>query len=140
MRKFNASKHYFKNRKRILSRARKYYAANRDMIKRRNKLVWESKPLKERKILNRQRQVKHVHNLTKEQHLALLKKQNYKCPISGLPVNLFSHIDHDHSCCSGDKNCGHCVRGILAGKINSALGMFPNPKWLLKAHKYLTNR
>jgi Recombination endonuclease VII len=123
-----------------LRRMRSYYAANSVWIKKRNKKYWLSKPEQERKVLTRQRTVKHMYNLTAEQHLALLKKQSFKCPISGLPVNIYSHIDHDHLCCSGEKSCGQCVRGILAGKINSALGMFPNPKWLLGAYKYLTRK
>lgn len=119
-------------------RMKKYYAANRSKIVRKNKRRWYAKPLKERRILQRQRTVKYEYNLSPAQHVALLEKQNYTCPVSGLSVDIFSHIDHDHRCCPGHQSCGRCVRGILFGRINSALGFFKNPKWLLKAYKYVT--
>ena len=34
------------------------------------------------------------------------------------------HTDHDHSCCSGTRSCGKCVRGILCGPCNKGLGHF----------------
>lgn len=48
------------------------------------------------------------------------------------------HVDHDHSCCSGVKTCGKCIRGILCGYCNRALGQFQdNPETLFNAMKYL---
>ena len=31
------------------------------------------------------------------------------------------HVDHDHSCCSGYKTCGVCVRGIICPSCNKAV-------------------
>jgi len=44
------------------------------------------------------------------------------CRICGSSDN--PHVDHDHTCCPGDKTCGKCVRGILCAKHNVGLGAF----------------
>jgi hypothetical protein len=132
-----AKEYYQQNKEAIKERQRKYYIANCLKVKARHQKRLSEKTVEERRLDSRKRSVKCQYNLSHEKHLALLEKQNYKCPISGLPVDLHSHIDHDHSCCPGTKSCGKCIRGILYGKINSALGMFYNPEWLLKAYEYV---
>lgn len=61
------------------------------------------------------------------------------CEICGeKPAKL--HIDHDHECCppTRSRTCGKCVRGLICGPCNRALGMFKdNPATLLAAIGYL---
>ena len=40
-------------------------------------------------------------------------------------------IDHNHKCCSSDRSCGHCIRGILCVRCNTHLGAFES---LLELH------
>ncbi len=43
------------------------------------------------------------------------------------------HIDHNHACCPGDKSCGDCIRGLLCGQCNVALGMLNDDPERIKA-------
>lgn len=47
-------------------------------------------------------------------------------------------VDHDRSCCPGDKSCEECRRGILCAWCNNTLGYaFDNPEILRRAADYL---
>lgn len=63
-------------------------------------------------------------NMTREEYEALLESQGGVCAVcSDAPGWRRLSVDHDHSCCpDSGKSCGKCVRGILCGKCNSALG------------------
>jgi Recombination endonuclease VII len=48
-------------------------------------------------------------------------------------------VDHDHSCCPGDRSCGKCVRGLLCAKCNQCLHQVDEvPHWLYYVSDYLT--
>lgn len=47
-------------------------------------------------------------------------------------------VDHDHSCCPGNRSCGKCIRGVICPGCNVGLGMFKDdPTRLSLAIKYL---
>jgi len=47
-------------------------------------------------------------------------------------------VDHDHSCCLGERSCGRCRRGILCPWCNTALGYaMDNPAILRALADYL---
>lgn len=67
---------------------------------------------------------------------AKLAAQNFRCAVCkvAIPAGRGTwHTDHDHSCCSGVKSCGKCVRGLLCRPCNSALGHFKDSPDVLRA-------
>lgn len=78
------------------------------------------------------------YRLRPEQFAAIMVSQNNACAIceesfSGVPC-----VDHDHTCCPGEKTCGKCIRGFLCGSCNTGIARFmDNPVLLSKAASYL---
>jgi hypothetical protein len=69
-------------------------------------------------------------NIDIEKYWLLAELQDFKCGICKKDIyssdteNMFA-VDHDHGCCPiKGKSCGKCVRGILCGPCNKALGVF----------------
>jgi hypothetical protein len=71
-----------------------------------------------------------MYKMTAEGYERLLLRQGGHCALcstkcttghSGKKIRL--HVDHDHSCCSGNKSCGKCIRGLLCGGCNALVGM-----------------
>lgn len=75
-----------------------------------------------------------VYSLSPEEIYALPSK----CMLCGSTDGLC--IDHDHSCCSGSKSCGKCVRGVLCRSCNTGIGFLQDDVDLIKrAINYLEN-
>lgn len=78
--------------------------------------------------------------LTPEIFDGKLSKQNNRC---ALCESLFSTenppcVDHNRSCCSGDRSCGKCVRDLLCSTCNAGIGcLHDNVELLEKAITYL---
>ena len=92
------------------------------------------------------RERKRRFNMTEEGFAQRLEEQNGGCAACGSKdtgakrgsKNKNWHVDHDHSCCSGKKTCGKCVRGLLCQPCNLILGLAKdNPETLVKLSEYL---
>ena len=47
------------------------------------------------------------------------------CYLCGEPLEgRATHIDHDRSCCRGNKSCGTCIRGLACQLCNQGVGQF----------------
>ena len=76
-------------------------------------------------------------NLTPAQLEALIEDHGGVCAICGTRPKeggLGLAIDHDHACCPRiGQSCGKCIRGLLCGNCNTALGSFKDDPRLLRA-------
>lgn len=77
--------------------------------------------------------------VTEEQYWKILKQQGGVCRICKEPPGTMKlGVDHDHTCCTGNRTCGRCVRGLLCSTCNTALGKFrDSPEILESAILYL---
>lgn len=73
--------------------------------------------------------------LSVEQYEAMVKNQKNKCAVCDKPPKLEQklYIDHDHTCCSGEKSCGRCIRQLLCQRCNTALGWINDDREILKS-------
>lgn len=92
------------------------------------------------RLISRYSHIKATYNLSREQYDELFLAQGESCAICDSTVSsgLGWHVDHDHSCCSGTKSCGKCVRGILCHHCNMVLGHAKDSESILRrASDYL---
>ena len=79
----------------------------------------------------RDRRVADDYGISPAMYRSLLDEQGGVCRICGKPETGRHQsgtlrrlaVDHDHKCCPGKKSCGKCVRGLLCGRCNSAIGL-----------------
>ena len=50
------------------------------------------------------------------------------------------NVDHDHSCCSGSKSCGKCVRGLLCTNCNMFIGRIETVSNIVKEAEHYLER
>ncbi|MEW2245673.1 endonuclease VII domain-containing protein [Streptomyces sp. NPDC026666] len=76
-----------------------------------------------------------TYSLPPAQHEALLTEQGGVCAVCGRTDRSGKAlaVDHDHSCCSGPRSCGRCVRGLLCSRCNFGLGRFSDDPGRLRS-------
>jgi hypothetical protein len=113
-----------------------YIEENKDAVD-----TYHRKYFKDNKDRLREAHLKCNYGITLEDFNKILEKQNNCCLICGInqsELKVKLNVDHDHSCCPGNKSCGKCVRGLLCNHCNLTLGMArDNPKILRKLAEYL---
>ncbi|MFI5862908.1 endonuclease domain-containing protein [Streptomyces sp. NPDC051546] len=76
------------------------------------------------------------YGISKERVVGLFGDEQGECEVCGTVSDL--NIDHDHGCCPGERSCGECVRGVLCGRCNRAIGLLrDDPDRLESAARYL---
>lgn len=84
--------------------------------------------------------IRKLYGIDANRYAALLEAQGGGCAICGR-VNESGRamaVDHDHSCCPGNRACGGCVRGLLCSNCNMSLGLMgDDPARLDSAAAYL---
>lgn len=83
------------------------------------------------------------YGLAHGQFETMLSDQNGRCAIcrTAFGGGLTAQVDHDHTCCPGQKSCGRCVRALLCSPCNRAIGLFgDDPARLRSATEYLEIR
>ena len=103
-------------------------------------LEWQS--ANKRKYLNAQNESRRIRlfGIDRTRYDSMLAAQGGGCAICGGPNRggRMLAVDHDHSCCPGERTCGKCVRGLLCDSCNHAIGKFrDDPELLIKAAHYL---
>jgi Recombination endonuclease VII len=89
--------------------------------------------------------LQYKYHMTIDTYNAKLTEQDNRCAICKVLFDKSSHstipcVDHDHTCCTGERACGSCNRGLICGGCNKGLGNFKDDKLsLLSAVEYLDN-
>ncbi len=76
-----------------------------------------------------------TYSMTAERYEQMLADQGGLCALCKDPPGKRAlSIDHDHRCCPGrSRSCGKCIRALLCGKCNVAIGLMRDNAELLRA-------
>ena len=83
--------------------------------------------------------LKALYGLTQEEYDRIFEAQRRCCAIclEPPPPSRLLSVDHDHSCCPGERSCGRCVRGLLCVRCNALLHALEAGEWRERAERYL---
>lgn len=112
-----ARAYYWKNRRKLLDKNKKYYASTKAQRQRRQRLSQYGKTA-----------IKHY----REQ----MRAQKGLCSVCGKKM-IQPHQDHNHKCCGKKRACSKCLRGLLCKTCNAILHYFENDKLKTAAERYL---
>lgn len=70
------------------------------------------------------------YGITQQHYILMFSAQGGVCACCGRPETRVRNgrtvalaVDHDHECCPGKTACGRCIRGLLCGSCNQAIGL-----------------
>ena len=103
---------------------------------------WREENPDEWAAIARRSHLRGKYRMTVEEYDLMLAAQGGGCAICGAIDGDGSgrrlHVDHDHTCCAGERSCGQCNRGLLCKACNTGLGGFrDDPAHLEAAIRYL---
>lgn len=86
--------------------------------------------------------IRHRYGIGLAEFNDLLANQNGKCDICPKEISgSTAYLDHDHSCCSGKRACGKCIRALLCQNCNTIIGFAnDNPEILRAAAEWLERK
>lgn len=88
----------------------------------------------------RRHHLRYKFGLSLEQYEQMIEDCDARCPACKRQSTDL-HIDHDHRCCSGKSSCGKCIRGLLCGPCNRALGLLQeNEEAILGLLEYIRTK
>jgi hypothetical protein len=104
---------------------RKYYASHKEEYKEAQRKYHSKVPRSHVPDSTRGYRLRYLYKMTVEMYEALLSSQEGHCALCQATQDSNERrmaVDHNHECCSGQRSCGKCLRGILCANCNRKLG------------------
>lgn len=122
------------------ARLRRWHAENPGKYTEYSSRCRERNP--ERDAANKLRTRCTAYGITPERYWEMLEEQDghcAMCPKTPEENGRMLAVDHDHACCPDKlRSCGRCVRALLCGPCNVAIGFFESERWTALADDYLS--